>query len=128
MMTIGRDHPFSDEERRWLKVALEKYMGEPLTLELETVPFLPPMVVDPDGNLDEASREALASLKQFPNHGGGQRFRITAPLNHSLSGAHRRQYLAIIRGYLIKEVGIPSTAISLGPDDGSDFRVRVLPN
>lgn len=127
MMTIGRDYPFSDEERRWLKVALEKYLGETLSLELETVPFLPPLIIDPDGTLDEASRKALAVLKQFSVPGGEQRFRITAPRHHATSGAQIKQNFATIRDYLIKGVGIPSTAISQGSEDGSDFRVRVSP-
>lgn len=128
-MTLARDYPFSEEERLWLKIALEKKLGEPLALELETVALLPPITFDDKGNPNEVSRKALVILKQFAENRAAQHFVITAPLSVSRgSKVHHNQEIAAITAYLVKEIGIPPIRITHGPDHGSDFRVRVEQN
>jgi uncharacterized hydrophobic protein (TIGR00271 family) len=127
-MTIARDYSFSDEERRWLNVALDKTLGEPLALELETEPFLPPMNLNKDGKLDEASRKALAVLKQFGDKDDWPRLVITAPNRAPVNGASKNKMVASLREYLIKDLGMPAAAISRGPDRGTDLLVRVEPS
>ena len=126
-MTIARDYPFSDEERRWLIVALEKKLGEALELELESVPFLPPMHVGNDGKLDEESRKALAVFKQFTGIEPKPRIVMTAPHIARRKGSPDNRDIAALKEYLVKDIGIPVTRITRGPDHGSDLRVRVEP-
>ena len=127
VMTIGRDYPFSDEERRWLKVALEKKLGEPLELEIATAPFLPPMRFDKDGKLDDASRKALAVFKQFTGIEPKPHIVITAPHVVRRRGSSDNRDFEALKEYLVKDMGIQTTRIIRGPDHGSDFRIRVEP-
>ncbi len=124
-MTVARDIPFSEEERRWLNVALEKSLGETLILELDTVPFLPPLMVGQDGRLDETSRKALAVLKPLLGDNRELRLVMTAPQTHGLSRALKNRGVKVLKDYLVEDLGLASEAVSRGPDDGSDFRVRV---
>jgi uncharacterized hydrophobic protein (TIGR00271 family) len=127
VMAIARDYPFSEEERRWLKVALEKKLGETLELELELVPFLPPMHFGNDGKLDEGSRKALAVFKQFTGIEPKPRIVMTAPHTARRKGSPDNRDIAALKEYMVKDVGIPVTRITRGPDHGSDLRVRVEP-
>jgi hypothetical protein len=127
VMTIARDYPFSEEELRWLKVALEKKLGEPLELELETVPFLPPMHFDNDGRLDDASRQTLVVFKQFSGIEPKPHIVITAPHVDRRKRPPNNRDIATLKGYLVKDMGIPVTRITRGSDHGSDFRVSVEP-
>lgn len=128
MITLARDYPITDDERRWLQLALEKKLGEPLDLELETVPFLPAMKIGPDGKPDEVSRKALLILKPFTGFRPNARVVISAPKTIR-SARHRNiEGLAAFRDYLIKDLGVPSGDIVSGPDQGADFRVRVERN
>ncbi|GFE60708.1 TIGR00341 family protein [Geobacter sp. AOG2] len=127
VMAIGRDYPFSEEERRWLRVALEKKLGEPLELDLETVPFLPPIGVGEDGKLDEASRKALAVLKQVVENDSEPQIMITAPRSVRQNHALKIRDVAAVKEYLVEVLGIPAAVITHGPDSGSDLRVRVEP-
>ena len=127
IMTIGRDYPFSAEEQRWLKVALEKKLGEPLALEVATVPLLPPITFGDDGKPDEASRKALAILKQFAGNGPEQQVVVTAPRTARKNDVLKNSETDALKDYLIKETGIPAASIIRGPDSGSELRVTVEP-
>lgn len=125
VMTIARDYPFSEEELRWLKLVLEKKLGEPLELELGTVPFLPAMRFGTDGKLDEASRKALEVFRQFSVFEHKTHIVITAPRVARRNGSADHREVATLKVYLLKDVGIPTNLITRGPDHGSDLRVRV---
>jgi len=127
LMTIARDYPFSDEEQRWLGVALEKKLGEPLALELETAPLLPPLNFGEDGKLDEASRKALLVLKQFAENGREPRIVITGPRTVRKDRSRNSRDIATLKDYLIKDLGIPAKNIIREPDSGTDLRLRVEP-
>lgn len=124
-MTVARDTAFPEEERRWLNVALEKSLGEPLRLELDTVPFLPPLAIGPDGKLDEASRKALAVLKPLLRDNPGLHLVMTAPQTRRITSAHKNRTIKVLKDYLVDDLGLASEVASRGPDDGSDFRLRV---
>ena len=126
-MTIARDYPFSDEERRWLRITLEKKLGEPLALELETKPFLPPVTFGSDGKPDEASRKSLAILRQLVEHGSTPDLVITAPHSSRINGISKNRAVAALRDFLVKELGLPAAGIKRGPDSGADLRIRVEP-
>ena len=128
MITIARDYAFSEDEQRWLKTALEKEFGEPLVLELETVPFLPPLSIGDDGKPDEASRKALAALKLVAGNIREAHFVITAPRTNQKNYAQKKQDIAAFKDYLINGLSLPPTAISRGPDHGTDYRVRIEPS
>lgn len=127
VMTIARDYPFSEEELRWLKVALQKKLGEPLELELETGPFLPPMRFGSDGKLDDSSRKALAVFKQFSGIESKPRIVITTPHVARRKGLQVNRDFTIIQEYLVKDLGISIVRIKRGPDHGLDFHVLVEP-
>lgn len=128
MITLARDYPITDDERRWIQLALEKSLGEPLELELETVPFLPTMKIGEDGKPDEESLKALQVLMPFTRFGPSARIVITAP--KTIRSARRKniESLAAFRDYLIKDLGVPPGDIVSGPDQGADFRARVERN
>jgi uncharacterized hydrophobic protein (TIGR00271 family) len=127
VMTIERDYPFSDEERRWLKVVLEKKLVEPLALELETVPFLPPMHIGKDGKLDDASRKALAIFRQFSGIEAKPHVIMTAPSVGRRKNVANNREIAVLKEYLVKDLGFPTTRITHGPNHGSELLVRVRP-
>jgi len=124
LMTVARDFPFSEEEQRWMKMALEKKLGGPLELKLDTVPFLPPMGFGKDGKLDDVSRKALEVLKQFVGNGHAPLVVITAPRTARRNDVQNRD-IASLKYYLIKELGFPASGIKRGPDHGSDLRLRI---
>lgn len=126
-ITIARDFPFTEEERRWLRVVLEKKLGEPLELELETGPFLPPMRFGSDGKLDDSSRKALAVFKQFSGIESKPRILITTPHVARRKGLQVNRDFTIIQEYLVKDLGISIVRIKRGPDHGLDFHVLVEP-
>lgn len=128
VMTIARDYSFSEGELHWLKVVLEKKLGEPLELELATVPFLPAMRFGNDDKPDEASRMTLEVFRRFSLIEHKAHIEITAPHATRRKGAAGRRDIATLKGYLVKDVGIPIALISRGPDHGADLRVSVKPD
>jgi len=126
-ITIARDYAFTEEERRLLRVVLEKKLGEPLELELETGPFLPPMRFGSDGKLDDSSRKALAVFKQFSGIESKPHIVISTPHVARRKGSQVNRDFTIIQEYLVKDLGISITRIKRGPDHGSDFHVLVEP-
>jgi uncharacterized hydrophobic protein (TIGR00271 family) len=126
-ITIARDYPFSDEEQRWLKLALQKKLGEPLELVLATATFLPPMHFDKDGKLDNASRKALAVFKNFSGIEPKPHIVITVPRVASRRGLQDIRNSSALEEYLVKNIGIPATRITRGSGHGSDILVRVDP-
>jgi len=127
VMTIGRDYSFSEDERRWLRIMLEKKLGEPIELELETVPFLPPIHFGNDGNLDDASRKALLIFRQFSGIEPKPWITIIAPHVTRRKSSEENLKIATLKEYLVKDIGIPITRVIRGQDEGPDLRVRVEP-
>lgn len=127
-VTVARDYPFSQEEQSWLKVAMEKKLGEPLALEVDTVPLLPPITFGSDGKPDEASRKSLAVLKELSEKGLEQYIVITAPRTTRNNSALKKRELDSLKDYLVNGLAIPSISITRGPDHGSELRVTVEPD
>lgn len=101
------------------RLSLEKKLGEPLNLELGTEPFLPPVVFGKDGEPDEASRTALAKLKQFDENGLEPHIVISAPRSTRGNDYLMRRDIANLKSYLVNELGIPPATINRGPNNGS---------
>ena len=127
-MKIARDYPFSKEERHWIKVALEKKLGKPLELELETVPFLPAMGFGSDGKLDAASRTALATLKQFSQKGHTPHVVIITPRTKPEKHVKNNRDFETIKDYLLNELGFPAAAIRHEADHGAGIRLKIEPD
>jgi hypothetical protein len=125
LVTIARDYPFSEEEQRWLATILGKKLGEPLQLDLETEPFLPPIVMGKDGKPVETGRKALSRLKLFDENGFEPHIEISTPRVKGKRSNHMRRDVANLTSYLVNEMEIPPSNISRAPEHSSELRVRV---
>ncbi len=123
LVTIGRDYPASAQELRWMTVALTDKLDEPVTAEVTTVPFLPPVTLGPDGLPDDASRKALTVLKTMGKEGQKQHFVIVAPKKTGRVDSARA-----LRRYLLKELSIPAASIAKSTEHGNELRVKIVEN
>ncbi len=114
---LGRDYPANEQERHWAKVALSRNLGEPVAVEITTVPFLPALALGPDGAPTEASRKALSVLAQINKDWPGKRFVIMAPQKHGAEA---------IRRYLVSGLGLPPSSLIERRERGREPRVMVL--
>ncbi len=116
-IVLGRDYPATEQEMHWARVALSKNLGEPVVVDITTVPFLPPLALGQDGVPTEASWKALSVLAQINKDWPGKRFVIVAPQKHGAEA---------IRRYLESELGLPSSSIVERRERSSEARVMVL--
>ncbi|MDD2541147.1 MAG: TIGR00341 family protein [Desulfuromonadaceae bacterium] len=128
IMTVARDYPFSAEEQQWMKVAVEKKLGESVALEVETVPFLPPISFGNDGKPDAASSKALAVLTQFAGSGREPYIVITAPHTARDKNAQNKRDFTALKDYLVNDLGLPAASIRRGSDFGASMHLRVEPH
>jgi hypothetical protein len=111
-MKIGRDVPFSESERDWIRRLLASDLGMPVTLSLETVPVVGTLKFIGDATeltLDMKSR--LLAIREL----GAQASGLSVLLEES-SGEREHRVLAEararnIRDFLAKECGVQESGI-----------------
>ncbi|MBV5340071.1 MAG: DUF389 domain-containing protein [Deltaproteobacteria bacterium] len=123
-LTIGRDFPLSDQEQRWLTLAVGKKLGEDVMLKTETSRLLPDLIIGDDGVPDDQGKKALAILKEFTNQKPPLQVTVSYPGGGRKAKAGQLKKAGMLRQYLVKDLGVPSGSIMLRPN-GNAYRVTV---
>jgi len=123
VLTVKRDYPVNDDEITLLSRILERSLGIPVSLSVGTVPLLPPLTVDAQGELTAASREALALIKNLPGGSAAYRFVLESP--SKLGGTDDA-----VRKYLVTVMGVPGGVITTRhtrlPQNPNAVSLRIL--
>jgi hypothetical protein len=123
-VTIGRDLPLSEKEERWLTLAVEKKLGEEVTLKTATVPLLPDLAIDADGLPDAAGKKALGILKELTIKNVPLRLTVSYPPGTGRTRAVNQKKAKLFKGYLEKELGIAAERVVLKAA-GNSYRITV---
>lgn len=123
MISISRDYPVDSSELRWITEVLQKKLAVPLEVKAETVPFLPPITFTDKNEPDENSRKALGQLKPVIAKWPGFRLKLEAPPVNHRSAQSVKVQVANVRGFLVRELGVPASRIS--EVIGRDTMIRI---
>lgn len=104
---LQRDWPVSDDELLLLARQLERTLEQPLTLQLEMQPLLPPITVAEDGSLSAESTAALELIKRLPGGLQGYRFRIEG------GGRNGRAEGAALKRHLTETLQVPESLVTV---------------
>jgi uncharacterized hydrophobic protein (TIGR00271 family) len=122
--TLKRDYPVEDDERLLLARLLERSLELPVTLTVNTVPLLPPLLFDGTGALAPASTATLTLIKKLPDGSASFRFVLAS------SSRNNRKKLNTVKQYLIQTLGVPVQAILIRPAHGTtesnDVTLRIV--
>jgi len=102
---LQRDWPVSEDELLLLSRQLERALEQPLTLQLEMLPLLPPITFADDGTLSADTVAALQVIKQLPDGGQGYRYRI------EVTGRNARRELAVLTQLLSETLKVPEKSV-----------------
>lgn len=124
-LTIGRDRPINDQERRWLAVALSKRLEQAVVIETTVLPLLPDLKLGEDGTPDAAGKESLAilneiSVKKVPVH-----LVISYPRGGRKMPWSGQKQASLFKAYLEEAFLIPAERITL-QGGGDAYRLVVL--
>ena len=123
LMTVARNRQINDQEERWLNIAMEKKLGIPVSLQVDTVPFRIPVSFDEEFRLTQASREALVILQKVKDSPGKHIFTILKPASAAKQANAQRE--TSLRDYLTHELKLNPSASVTDPAKGAEFSVRV---
>jgi uncharacterized hydrophobic protein (TIGR00271 family) len=123
-LTMLRDDRPEPQELRWLRAALEQKLQERIALRVEARPLLPPPVFDDKDELDQPSRTSLALLGPMAGRLPEYRVQLEIPRERRSAAARTKRQLSQLKGYLIKEVGIPEERIRVVT--GKERTIRVF--
>lgn len=118
-LNIGRDLPLSEQEARWLTLAVQKKLGEAATLKMTTVPFLPALTLSDDGLPDAAGKKALGILRELTQKNIPLRLTVNYPPGTGRTQATNLKKARRLKGFLEKELGMAGGRISLKASGGS---------
>jgi len=124
-VTIARDVPSDEQERRWIATLLEKKLAETLQVSVETTPFLPPVGFTDKNELDEGSRTALEVLRAIFTNWPTYRLTVETPKPERRTRTLIRRRTSLLQEYLTKDLGIPADHISVKTGNGKQIRVLV---
>ena len=118
-LKIKRDTPLSEEEILWLKRIFADALNLPVSLKVETVPYVPPLIfMREETVLSDEMKKALSEIKAA--YAGEKSIKILLEAWPGTSfGYKKRMRLAALRkeavvALLTKEYGIPEAAIKSG--------------
>jgi len=123
-LTIGRDFPLSDQEQRWLALAVRKKLDEEVMLKTETSRLLPDLIIGDDGVPDAQGKKDLAILTAFTNQKPPLQVTINYPGGGRKAKAGHLKNAGMLRQYLVKDLGVPSGSITLR-SNGNAYRITV---
>jgi hypothetical protein len=123
-LSIGRDHPLSEQEARWLTLAVEKKLGEEVPLKMTTVPFLPALIIGADGLPDAAGKKALEIIRELTRKNIPLRLTVNYPSGTGRTHATNLKKARRLKGYLQKELEMAGERIYLKAS-GSSYLVTV---
>ncbi len=124
-LAISRDFPFTSQEQRWLKMILEKQLGETIELNIEMTPLVPPLGFTGKDELDETSRKALEQLKPIIAQLPAYRLVVVPPAGERRNAAVIRRRISRLKEYLTKELSIPGAFIMVTRGEGKQIQIRV---
>lgn len=125
---LQRDWPVSDDELLLLSRQLERSLEQPVTLQLEMQPLLPPITFADDGTLSADTMTALELIKRLPGGVQGYRFRIEA------TGRNGRAEGAMLERHLKEQLQLPTEAVTVRvqqkrpPNGASEVVLRIVRN
>lgn len=122
---LQRDWPVSDDELLLLSRQLERSLEQPLTLQLEMQPLLPPITFAEDGSLSAESSAALEVIKRLPGGVQGYRFRIEG------AGRSGRTEGVTLKRHLTETLQVPEQSVTAqqprrGAQNGTELLLRVV--
>lgn len=124
-ITIGRDFVISEQEKRWIAVAVEKKLEHAVILRMETVPLLPDLIISDSGVPDNAGKKALVILKELVRDKLSVRLTVQYPRGNRTVTAHSLKKAKLLKQYLEKETEFPTERISL-KSSGTSYRIMVV--
>lgn len=124
-LTVGRDQPVSDQERRWLALAVARRLEHAVALETTALPLLPELKIGADGKLDAAGKKELAILKEIMAKNLPIELLVSYPNTTKRETAQHQKRAELIKDYLVSEFKIPADRVRL-KGGGSALRVTVI--
>ncbi|NTV48698.1 MAG: DUF389 domain-containing protein [Geobacteraceae bacterium] len=125
LLTIGRDFALSDQEQRWLAIAVEKKLDSSVILKTELVPLFPDLSLSDKGIPDDTEIKKLAMLKEFTLKNIPVQLTINYPRGSRAETALNHKKAKLLKQYLEKESGI--TVGHVTPNaSGEAYRIKVL--
>lgn len=122
--TLHRDWPASSDELLLLGRQLGLLLELPLSVQLDTAPLFPVIIVSDKGELTADSAAALELIKRLPGGTQGYRFRIEA------IGHNNRRQLATLTRHLIEVLKVPEQAIAVqnrrNPKGHQELKLQVV--
>lgn len=104
--TLKRDYPMEDEGVLLLARILERSLGTPVVLTVNTVPLLPSLDFDDAGALTSASATSLELIKQLPGGSGAFRFVLE-------SSKKNEKKQGILKNFLVQNLKVPEGAVMM---------------
>lgn len=123
-LVIGRDFPVNDQEQRWLAVAIEKKLDNPVILRTGNVPLFSDMKVSDEGLPDERGKNELQILKNFKSKQHPVQVTLGYPRGNRKTSGKNLKKAGLLKQYLEKELGIPAKWISLKAGSNA-YRITV---
>jgi uncharacterized hydrophobic protein (TIGR00271 family) len=123
LITIARDYPVDSSELRWITTVLEKKLAAPLVVKADTVPFLPPIAFTDKNEVDANSRKDLEQLKQIAIRSPGFRLNLEVPPVKHRPDRTIEARVAKLQDFLVKDLGVPASRISITP--GRDMVIHI---
>jgi len=124
-LTIARDVPPDRRELLWLRTALVRKLGEPVELQVEAVPLLPPITFNEQQEIDVAGRSSLETLRRYIPSLPGYHLTVIAPVADRKSAVAVRHRTASLKKYLVTELKVPPERISVMSGNDATFRVKL---
>ena len=124
LLAIGRDFALSEQEQRWLAIAVEKKLASSVILKTEIVPLLPDLSLTDKGLPDDAGIKKLAILKEFALNKLPVQLTINYPRGSRAETALNLKKAKLLKQYLEKESGLTVGRITSSAS-GTAYRVMV---
>lgn len=123
-LTIGRDFPLNDQEQRWLALAIEKKLGEDVTVKSESSRLLPDLTIGDDGVPNAQGVKELAIFKELVSLKLPLQVTVSYPGGGRKAKAGHLKKAQGLKQYLVKELAVPADRITLG-SNGNVYRITV---
>jgi uncharacterized hydrophobic protein (TIGR00271 family) len=123
-LSIGRDRPLREQEARWLTLAVEKKLGEAVTLKMATAPFLSALTIGDDGLPDAAGKKALGLLLALTRKNIPLTLTVSYPAGTGRTQAANLKKARLLKEYLEKELGLAGERIYLKAS-GTSYLITV---
>ncbi|MDD2898356.1 MAG: TIGR00341 family protein [Desulfuromonadaceae bacterium] len=124
-LKVGRDFGLSDQEQRWLAIAVEKKLDYPVMLQAETAPLFADLNLDENGIPDDAGKKELTVLKDLARKNLPLRLVVYYPRGNRSMTALNLKKAHVLKKYLEKEGAVPA-GLLVFKASGTTWRIKIV--